>query len=148
MTFQTIAGRFSATLPSLLADADVSIWQDSFTETIDHIWHHETRVSHRFIAATGATSVAVDFTDVPGFLAEWRLDPTLLLFRGLDAGHDTSAYDFTSAGVSESIEAPPSALTRRAPTRAGLAQALAALADAGRHSIGADLALRRHLTAR
>jgi hypothetical protein len=61
------------------------------------IWFDDVEISRRFVAATGATTAALD-TDIPGYKPAWRIDYTMSYDRTLTAtkfsGNDIASSSF------------------------------------------------------
>jgi hypothetical protein len=104
--FESTADRLVATWASLPECDRIAVSRQSFSSS--HFVVQSFRISHAFIASTGtgATSVALDFTDVPGFRPEWRHDPTLEQEFAVWASRGTSPDDYTSSEVAELVPAP------------------------------------------
>jgi hypothetical protein len=113
--FETTADRFTATWAPLPVYDELDIWRESFSSDFSHTVDHELLVSRAFIASTGAASVTLDFTDVPGFPPAWRLDPTLEQSLGFEADLALSADEERFAQVTEDIAAPPLVAAGAAP---------------------------------
>ena len=103
VSFEVAGNRLSVALPAMPSDADAELATQTQVKGDDAFRVQSTRLSSQFMHATGTTSVVVDFTHVPGFLAEWMLADTGLRIRSFDASVQTSPYDRTLTGVSETL---------------------------------------------
>jgi hypothetical protein len=104
--FESTADRLVTTWTSLPECDQIVVARDSFSSS--RFVTQGLRLSHAFIASTGtgAKSVALDFTDVPGFRPEWRHDPTLDQEFVVLASRGTLPDDYASSEVLESVPAP------------------------------------------
>jgi hypothetical protein len=113
--FATTADRLTATWTALPAHDEIDLWRQSFTSDFSSFIFHDLLFSRAFLVATGATSATLDLSDVPGFRAEWRHDPTLEQFVGLDAFRTASSGDGLLSDVSQDVPAPSPAPPGAAP---------------------------------
>jgi hypothetical protein len=104
--FETTTDRLTATWAALPAHDEIDLWRQSFTSDFSSLVFHDLLFSRAFLVATGATSATLDLSDVPGFRAEWRHDPTLEQFVGLDAFRTASSGDGLLSDVSQDVPAP------------------------------------------
>lgn len=105
-TFESTADRLVATWTSLPEYDELDLQRVSFSSDFSRFVIHDFLLSRAFIASAGVTTTALDFTDVPGFLPEWRHDPTLEQQFVLDAFRGTSPDDQLFSEVFEDIPAP------------------------------------------
>jgi hypothetical protein len=120
-TFESTADRLVATWTSLPVYDELDLERASFSSDFSRFVFHDFLLSRAFISSAGVTAATLDFTDVPGFLPEWRHDPTLEQQFALDAFRGTSPDDQLFSGVLEDMPAPtpPGIAPRRAdPQRA------------------------------
>src|SRR5262249_21134032 len=66
-TFETTADRLVVTWSVLPENDDIDVSRSSFSSDFSRVTFHDFLLSPGFVAATGITSAALDFTDVPGF---------------------------------------------------------------------------------
>jgi hypothetical protein len=104
--FESTADRLVATWTSVPECDQLVVARTSFSSS--RLVVQGLRLSHAFLASTGtgARSVALDFTDVPGLRPEWRHDPTLEQDFLVFASRGTSPDDYASSEVLESVPAP------------------------------------------
>jgi hypothetical protein len=99
---------------STLPDHDViTLMRESFGERLANDVFHEVVATRRFVEATGASSVVLDFRDVPGFHREWHHDPTFDQVRSLSVSRPMSATESVFSTISEAI--PSLTATRPLP---------------------------------
>ncbi|MEO7732922.1 MAG: hypothetical protein ABIY55_18300 [Kofleriaceae bacterium] len=103
VSFEVAGDRLSVALPAMPTAADAALATQTQVKGNDAFRVQTTRLSSKFVHATGATSIAVDFTDVPGFLAEWKLADTGIRIRSFDSTVQTGPNDRTLTGVSETL---------------------------------------------
>jgi hypothetical protein len=84
--FEKSPGRLAATWATLPAHEELFLHWDSFNDDFDRAWLYTARISRSYLEATGGTSAALDFRDVPGFALEWQQDPEREQFLTLTAG--------------------------------------------------------------
>jgi hypothetical protein len=127
-TFESTADRLVATWTSLPECDAIDISRDNFSTDSPTVGQ-EFRLSHAFMASTGAsaTTVTLDFTDVPGFRPEWRHDPTLDQDFEVLAVRGTLPDDHTYSAVFEFTPAPPPLGAGTAPRRIDPPRAMAQL---------------------
>jgi hypothetical protein len=104
--FESTADRLVATWTSLPEYDQLVVGRSSISSSRSVA--QRVGLSHAFVASTGtgARSVALDFTDVPGFRPEWRHDPTLDQQFVVLTSRGTLPDDYTSSEVDESVRAP------------------------------------------
>jgi hypothetical protein len=101
ITFAASGERLAVTWASLPEHSELSLRRDGLSDD-GTFWDHELLLSPLFVAATGATSAALDFTGVPGFKAEWSVAGTSFQTHGFDAS-TAGSPDTASIGVDESV---------------------------------------------
>lgn len=121
--FESTADRLVATWASLPECDLIDVSRDSFSSSRSVT--QDFRISHAFMASTGtgATTVTLDFTDVPGFRPEWRHDPTVDQDFAVLASRGTLPDDHTFSQIFEQVPAPTAAGT--APRRIDPQRAMA-----------------------
>ena len=134
-TFETTADRVTATWASLPDYGGLDLWRESFSSDFSRFVIHDLLITRAFVEAVGATSSALDFSDIPGFRPEWRHDPALEQVVGLDASHGPGDGDHEVSSLSQDIPAPVT------DPGGGLQRAAAPPADSGRAQ---DRARREH----
>jgi hypothetical protein len=101
--FQVDGERLSVALPAMPAAAEATLATQTQVSGADRFRVQTTQLSSKFVHATGATSIVVDFTGVPGFLTDWKLADTGLRLRSFDSTVQTGPDDHTVTGVSETL---------------------------------------------
>jgi hypothetical protein len=138
-SFEVAADRLAATWESLPEHDELVLARDSMSDDGDSVVSHEVAFSASHITAAGATSIALDLTDVPGFRAEWHQPPASRQVLSLIARRG-STYDSTSSGVIENLGAAPP----RPPSVAARTSHRGQLADRQtRFGVGPDHIARR-----
>jgi hypothetical protein len=128
-TLEHTADRLVVTWSSPLPAFDgVDIARSSFSGDASIFVSHDLMLTRRFIAATGATSATLDFTDVPGFKPEWGHDRTFEQMIGIHVFLGTFPNESSDASLQQLLPPPaPSGGAAQAPTAQPLtAQRLAA----------------------
>jgi hypothetical protein len=100
VTFVATTNRLAATWSTVPEHDDLWLERTSFLDGSRNF--QEITLSRAFVDATGATSVTLDFSDVPGFKREWRHEPTLTQSYSFTASRGATLYDRVYARVSES----------------------------------------------